>query len=165
MNNWDDSPTGCAQSLKVFLSSGQEVESATFIVFALSRCANSMSLKPLHQILNHLEVPFDNSESLNQLCRCLCLYVSHLQKTSSAPGTDLSWKELFADMVHTREHWPQVISPSAKNKIRDNFLKMTSYTTLKPAVCASCGESCLESSLQLVSVSSINVDLLRCLVL
>ena len=65
-------------------------------------------------------------------------------------------------MVHTREHWPQVISPSAKNKICDNFLKMTSYTTLKPAVCASCGESFLESSLQLVSVSTINVDLLRC---
>ena len=140
--------------------SGQDVESVSFIVFALSRCAKTMSLKPLRHVLAHLEVPYDSSDSLNQLHRCLRSYVSCIQKTSSMPGSDLSWKELYADMIHTHEHWPQLISSSAKDRIR-NFLKMTSSAALKSGVCASCAESCLDSSLQLVRASTLNLDLLQ----
>ena len=121
----------------------------------------SMSLKPIHCILTHLEVPFDNNNTVNQLHHRLHSYVSHMQKASSAPGTNLSWKELFADMVQSHEHWPQLILSSAKERIRDNFLKMTSSTTLKAGVCVSCAEHSMDSCLQLVKASRINIDLLQ----
>ena len=48
VNHWDNSPKGCVSSLKTFLSSGLQVETSLFIVFALSKCCTNMSLKPLH---------------------------------------------------------------------------------------------------------------------
>ena len=159
-SHWDKSPKGCASSLKTFLSSGLQVESSSFIVFALSKCCNNMSLKPLRRVLTFLDIAFDATESLNQLRRRLRLYVSRMQKASANGGTDLSWRRLFADLVQSREHWPQQISSSAKDKLRSKFLDMTGYAALKTGVCACCAESALDSSLCLVNVSKINLDLL-----
>ncbi len=108
-----------------------------------------MSLKLLHRILNFLDVPFDPADSLNQLRRHLHLYVSQMQKASANTGTDLSWHRLFADMVQSREHWPQLISSSAKDKIRMKFLDMTGHAALKHGVCAPLhAHICLEPCLQ-----------------
>ena len=161
VNDWVSSPSGCAQSLKLFLSDGRNLETATFIVFTLAQCAKSMSLKPLRRILTYLDVPFDSQDSLNQLRRRLNVYMSRLQKSHSDEGSDLSWRKLFADLVHTHENWPQVVSSSLKDRIRSNFLKATGSAALKAGVCASCAESCLDNCLQVVKAAAVNLDLLR----
>ena len=146
--DWDNSPPECAQSLKTFLSTGQSAESTCFIVHSLSVCAQSMSLKPLCRVLSHLDIPFERTESLNQLRHWLRLYVSHLQKSRSADGTDISWKKLFSDLVHTRESWPQLIPPASKEEICEWFLNLTGSSALKTGVCASCSQACCSRFLQ-----------------
>ena len=71
VNDWDECPKRCAQSVKIFWSTGQDMESVSFLVFTLSRCAKNMSIKPLQCVLTHLDVPYDNTDSLNQLRRHL----------------------------------------------------------------------------------------------
>ena len=158
-NDWDRSPPSCAISFKTFLSTGQSADSACFVVYCLLLCARKMSLKPLRHIFSHLHIPFDTSDSLNQLRKRLSLYVSKMQK---APiGTDTSWSTLFSDLVATRESWPQLISPTSKERIRRQFLSLTNSSALKTGVCASCSESCPVTALEKVRPSSINLDLLR----
>lgn len=162
VNDWDRSPPGCARAMCLFLSDGVEPAATSFIVFALSRCSRDMSLKPLRHVLTHLEVPFNQSESLNQLRNRLRIYVSCLQKSRSDLGVDHSWKSLFSDLVNTQENWPQVVSSTAKERICSHFLELTGMTALKSGVCASCAESCLDRSLQLINAASLNLDILRC---
>lgn len=69
VDNWDQSPSGCSRSMRLLLSEGCEPVSTSFIVFTLSNCAQSMSLKPLQHVLTHLGVPFNLIDSLNQLRR------------------------------------------------------------------------------------------------
>ena len=158
-SDWDSSPLGCARAVKVYLSSGQVPDSASFIVLALSQCAQTMSLKPLRRVLNHLDVPFDSDDLLNQLHKCLKLYVSRMQKARSE--SDLSWKKLFDDLVDTRENWPQLVSSSMKDRIREHFLRLTGSVALKNGVCAACAELCQDQSLHLVKASTIDLNLLR----
>ena len=160
VDDWDRSPPGCAKSMRLFLTEGLEPDNTAFVVFALSRCTHSMSLKPLRRVLQHLEVPFDSSDSLNQLRRRLSVYVSRIEKNQSKPGSDISWKNPFVDLVHTWESWPQLISSANKDKICNHFLKLTGMSALKSGVCASCSESCSDQSLKLVLASSLNLDLL-----
>lgn len=128
--DWDSSPPGCAQS---------------------------MSLKPLCRVLNHLAVPYNTSDSLNRLHQCLTLYVSRMQKLRSGDGMDNSWEALFRDLVHTRENWPQLIPSSSKHKIRENFLSLMGSSALRSDVCASCSKSCSSTCLQ--SIRSLSIDL------
>ena len=74
---------------------------------------------------------------------------------------DLSWKKLFDDLVDTRENWPQLVSLSMKDRIREHFLRLTGSVALKNGVCAACAESCQDQSLHLVKASTIDLNLLR----
>ena len=161
LQNWDASPSGCASSIRLLLSEGREPNSAAFIVFTLSHCARSMSLKPLRRVFRHLDIPFDSNDSLNQLRRRLNAYVAKMRKALISEGSDLSWSSICADLVETREQWPQLISASSKDKIHDDFLKLTAYDALKSGVCAACSESSVDRSLSLVPATSIDLDLLR----
>lgn len=122
-NHWDWSPPGCTSSVKTFLSAGQWSESTSFVVYCLSLCAQKMSLKLLRCVLSHLDIPFNGSDSLNKLWKCLSLYVSRMQKAHI--GSDTSWAALFSDLVHTHECWPQLISSSSKERIRSKFVTLT----------------------------------------
>lgn len=79
--DWDASPRGCARSLRKYLSTGQSADAACFVVYGLSHCAQSMSLKPLRRVLTHLGVPYDSNDTLSRLRRRLTLYVSRMQKS------------------------------------------------------------------------------------
>ena len=120
----------------MFISSGLHVECSSFIVFALSKCCTNMSLKPLHHVLSFLDIPFDVADSLNQLRRRLHVYVSQMQKTLSNTGSDHSWRRLFADLAHTSEHWPQMISLSAKEEF---FAVEWKCCSEKRRMCLLCG--------------------------
>ena len=161
VDNWDCSPSGCAQSLKVFLSTGVKTASMSFIVFSLSQCAQSMSLKSLWHVLTHLEVPFDSSDSLNQLCSHLKTYVSQLQKSCSGDGVDCSWCTLFHNLVDTHDHWPQVVLSSVKDRIHSHCVEITGMAAFKSGVCVSCSESCVDHYLHVLPASSLNLELLR----
>ena len=73
----------------------------------------------------------------------------------------MSWDNLFRDLVDTRENWPQLLSSSSKNKIREKFLNLTGSPALKVEVCASCAEACPSSVLKSVKACTIDLDLLH----
>ena len=160
-NNWDASPSGCARCISKFLSTGQSADAACFVVYELSHHSQTMSLKPLRHVLTHLAVPFAATDTVNQLRRRLALYVSRMQKTHSGDGVDKSWDAVFAELVSTRENWPQLISPLVKQSIREDFIKLTSASTLKTGVCAACAQSCPCRLLETIRPSSIDLNLLR----
>ena len=129
-----------------------------FIIACPSNFATWMSLKTLRHVLHLLQVPFDASDSLNQLCQHLTLYRARIQKAPA--GSDLSWSKLFSDLVHTRENWLQSVSSSTRGQVCENFLKLTGSSALKSRVCCSCGESCPISIIKDVKVCDIDLNLL-----
>ena len=62
-----NSAHGCSHALRVHLSNGTHSDETAFIVACLSNFATRMSLKTLRCVLHLLQVPFDASDSLNQL--------------------------------------------------------------------------------------------------
>src|ERR1700678_1083309 len=137
----------------------------TLQIQILSSILYLVRLRPLRRILSCLHVFTESDMSFTKLRSELRKFITrlkHAKRSEDARNSNIAQDEqLKEEREKIRENWPQIVPDTLKKKIVKIFHDKTSSEALATFACASCSALTLNIERKLISLSDINIDLLK----
>ena len=159
---------GCTQLVSSFC-----VKSNISVVFTklnfqiqvLSSILYLIRQRPLRQILLCLHVSVESDMSFSKLrseLRKCITRLKHAKRSEDARNLVIAQDEkLKLEKEQICQKWPQLVSDTLKKKIVKAFHEKTSSEALATFTCASCSSLTVNIECKIVSLSNVNIDLLK----
>jgi len=131
----------------------------------LSSILYLVRVRPLRRILSSLHVLVEPGLRIKKLRSKFRKYLTRLNHGKRSEDTRNSMiaqeQRLRQEKEKIQQNWPQLIPDTLKKKIVKIFHEQTSSEALGTFTCASCSSSTLKIERKSISLSDINIDLLK----
>ena len=131
----------------------------------LSSILNLVRMRPLRRILSSLHVlvePGLSFKRLRTVFRKYLIKLSHGKQHHDDHKSMIAQEQrLRQEKIKIQENWPQPIPDTLKKKIVKMFHERTSSEALRTFTCSCCSSSTLKIECKKISLSDINIDLLK----
>ena len=157
---------GC-QAVRDNYSKDNSCDPDTLLIHLFTTVVKSKSSALLKRVLTLHHIPFSATNGIGQLRQHLKWHIASLRRgkrVNTLSQHHTACEEAEAEHTRRRENiwhnWPQLISPSLKDKILQMFLEQTSSASLTSFTCASCAGNHLKKHQQVLRIQDINLTLL-----
>ncbi|KAJ3816361.1 hypothetical protein F5880DRAFT_1619424 [Lentinula raphanica] len=120
----------------------------------LDKLCSILPVKPLQSVLDLIGLVYSPDDTLEVLRRTLQLHIKSLQ---NATDQDMYW-DIQSQLKDVATNWPQLVPPSMKARLINDFKDQTSSRALATFTCASCAESCLLNKQIAVDIADVDLS-------